>query len=286
MANTSAEAEAELQALSTMEIYPATSVRCCLSNLAASAFIVVFLLIAAQSSFAQDNTSSDSVRENALRQRAEQGDSEAALELGERYQSRPQPDYAEALRWYHKSADEGNVAARLQIGGMYLNGQGVTQDYTEAALWYRCPKLDAKIVASCPNAPVTLLPREARKLVRALPECDANDKYGTAIGLSDNGVATYTTCCHEFPHGECESVLIGKVDRVWKDFTGLGLLGDGWMCDEFLPLESEHGGFHDVCLPNVCSPGTWGKSCVPTIWQFRDGRYRTAPASRADRPAK
>jgi hypothetical protein len=269
-----------------METYPARSVHCCLSNLAASAFIIVFLLIAAQSCFAQNSISSDAARENALRQRAEQGDSTAALELGERYQYSPQPDYAEALRWYHKSAEKGNAAARLQIGGMYLNGQGVTQDYAEAARWYQCPKLDARLVASCPKAPVTPLPREARKLVRELPECHANDKYGTAIGLSDNGVATDTTCCHEFPHGECEAVLIGKVAGVWKDFTGPGLLGEGWMCDEFLPLESQHGGFHDVCLPNVCSPGSWGKSCVPTIWQFRDGRYRAAPASGADRTAK
>jgi Sel1 repeat len=286
MAKHRPEAEAALQALSTMETYPARSVRCCLSNLAASAFIIVFFFIAAQNSFTQNNISSDSARENALRQKAERGDSEAALELGERYESRPQPDYAEALRWYHKSADEGNVAARIQIGEMYLDGRGVAQDYIEAARWYRCPKLDAKIVASCPNAPVTPLPREARKLVRELPWCDANDKYGTAIGLSENGVATYTTCCHEFPHGECEAVLIGKVDGVWKDFTGPGLLGDGWMCGQFLPLESKHGDFHDVCLPDVCSPGSWGKSCPPTIWQFRDGRYRTAPASGADRPAK
>jgi hypothetical protein len=285
MAKTSAEAEA---ALSAMDIYPAKSVHNCLSYFVALVFIIAFLLIVAQSSFTQNSTSSDSAKENALRQQAEQGDAKAAFELGEMYQYRPQPDYAEALRWYHKSADEGNAAARLQIGEMYLDGQGVMQDYTEAARWYGCPKLDAKILTGCPNAPVTPLPREARKLVRELKGCDANDEYGTAIGLSDNGVPIYTTCCHEFSHGECSAALIGKVAGVWKDFTGRGFQGSGWMCHEFLPLETEHGGFHNVCLPNVCSLGTGfgGKSCEPTIWRFNNGRYRDVPASGADGAAK
>ena len=41
-------------------------------------------------------------------------------------------NYAEALRWYHKAADQGTPEAQHSIGVFYQTGQGVTQDYTEA----------------------------------------------------------------------------------------------------------------------------------------------------------
>jgi TPR repeat protein len=46
-------------------------------------------------------------------------------------------DYAEAARWYRRAADQGLAAAQFNLGLMYDNGQGTTQDYAEAARWYR-----------------------------------------------------------------------------------------------------------------------------------------------------
>ncbi len=46
-------------------------------------------------------------------------------------------DYAEAVKWYRKSADQGNASAQLNLGFCYDNGYGVTQDLTEAVKWYR-----------------------------------------------------------------------------------------------------------------------------------------------------
>ena len=46
-------------------------------------------------------------------------------------------DYAEALRWYRKAADQGNAAAACNLGSMYYSGQGVRQSYGEAYRWYR-----------------------------------------------------------------------------------------------------------------------------------------------------
>jgi TPR repeat protein len=46
-------------------------------------------------------------------------------------------DYAEALRWFRKAADQGNADAQFNIGMMYENGEGVTQDYAEALRWYQ-----------------------------------------------------------------------------------------------------------------------------------------------------
>ena len=46
-------------------------------------------------------------------------------------------DYAQALVWYRKAADQGFATAQGGLGFMYENGQGVPQDYAQAAMWYR-----------------------------------------------------------------------------------------------------------------------------------------------------
>ena len=46
-------------------------------------------------------------------------------------------NYAEALNWYRKAADQGFVFAQNQLGWMHKNGQGVKQNYAEALTWYR-----------------------------------------------------------------------------------------------------------------------------------------------------
>ena len=45
-------------------------------------------------------------------------------------------DYAEAVKWYRKAAEQGD-AGPVQPGFMYENGQGVAQDYAQAVTWYR-----------------------------------------------------------------------------------------------------------------------------------------------------
>lgn len=46
-------------------------------------------------------------------------------------------DYAEAVRWYRKSADQGDKAAQFNLGVMYEMGRGVAQDYAEAVRLFR-----------------------------------------------------------------------------------------------------------------------------------------------------
>jgi TPR repeat protein len=47
----------------------------------------------------------------------------------------PQDD-AEALKWYHKSAEQGNDSAQRNLGLMYAKGQGVPLDYVLAYMWF------------------------------------------------------------------------------------------------------------------------------------------------------
>jgi uncharacterized protein len=46
-------------------------------------------------------------------------------------------DFAEAVKWFRRAADEGNAGAQFYLGLMYSKGQGVPEDYAEGARWYR-----------------------------------------------------------------------------------------------------------------------------------------------------
>jgi uncharacterized protein len=70
--------------------------------------------------------------------RAEAGDRAAQFQAGLAFETGAgtEPDYAEAVKWYHKAADRGNPAAQNNLGGMFLRGLGVTQSDGEALRWY------------------------------------------------------------------------------------------------------------------------------------------------------
>ena len=70
---------------------------------------------------------------------AEQGDTNAQYSLGYmnyRGEGTPQ-DYTEAAKWYRKAAEQGHADAQLNLGVMYYKGEDVPQDYAEAVKWYR-----------------------------------------------------------------------------------------------------------------------------------------------------
>jgi len=70
---------------------------------------------------------------------AEQGDTGAQAKLAGMYyrgEGVPQ-NYAEAAKWYRLLAERGNIGAQGLLGLMYEDGEGVPQNYAEAAKWYR-----------------------------------------------------------------------------------------------------------------------------------------------------
>ena len=56
-------------------------------------------------------------------------------------------DYAEAMHWYRKAAEQGNAIAQFNLGVMYSNGEGVKRDQTEAAKWYRLAAAQGNVSA-------------------------------------------------------------------------------------------------------------------------------------------
>jgi TPR repeat protein len=73
------------------------------------------------------------------RKAADQGYAMAQANLGIMYDvghGVPQ-NYAEAMKWYRKAANQGNAVAQRNLGIMYEFGRGVPQNYAEAMKWYR-----------------------------------------------------------------------------------------------------------------------------------------------------
>jgi hypothetical protein len=46
-------------------------------------------------------------------------------------------DYAQAVAWSRKAAEQGEPVSQANLGRMYAEGQGVPQDYEQALVWYR-----------------------------------------------------------------------------------------------------------------------------------------------------
>ena len=74
-----------------------------------------------------------------LRESAEQGNTQAQLELGHWYRwgKGVKKNLDEAVKWYSKSADRGNASAQLSLGYCYLYGEGVEKDSKKAVEWFR-----------------------------------------------------------------------------------------------------------------------------------------------------
>ena len=74
-----------------------------------------------------------------FRKSADQGNAMAQHNMGFMYQygKGVSQDYNEAVKWYRKSAEQGNADGQLNLGYMYEKGYGVAEDDVEAVKWYR-----------------------------------------------------------------------------------------------------------------------------------------------------
>jgi len=72
-----------------------------------------------------------------LQSLADQGDAMAQNNLGLMYikgQGVPQ-EYTEAVKWYRLAVEQGDAVAQANLGLMYAKGQGVAQNYIQAYMW-------------------------------------------------------------------------------------------------------------------------------------------------------
>ena len=74
-----------------------------------------------------------------LREAAAKGDSKALFEIGGRYMDGQgvTSDYAKAAEWYNLAAERGYAPAQYRIGNFYEKGIGVTRDLAKAKTYYQ-----------------------------------------------------------------------------------------------------------------------------------------------------
>jgi TPR repeat protein len=46
-------------------------------------------------------------------------------------------DFAQAMIWFKKAADRGDSGGMYNLGQLYDTGNGVPQDHAQARIWYR-----------------------------------------------------------------------------------------------------------------------------------------------------
>lgn len=127
----------------------------------------------------------------------EESDAEAQYELAMRYHSGDgvPKDYAEAVKWCSKAAEQGYAVAQNGLGLCYVNGQGVSQDSAEGAKWFRIAAEQG--LADAQNnlgqcyyygAGVAKDSAEAAKWFRMAAEqglADAQFRFGICLSLGD-----------------------------------------------------------------------------------------------------
>jgi len=64
---------------------------------------------------------------------AEQGMVRAQRSLGQLFFYKK--NYARAVKWYRKAAEQGDSHSQMELGKMYLKGEGLLQDYILAHMW-------------------------------------------------------------------------------------------------------------------------------------------------------
>lgn len=78
--------------------------------------------------------SEEEKRWEVLCNKAESGDPVAQENLAFAYHySKKIKNISEAVKWYKKSAEQGNAEAQFSLGKMYIAGEGVPRDYVESA---------------------------------------------------------------------------------------------------------------------------------------------------------
>jgi len=78
------------------------------------------------------------LRERLL-ESAQKGDADAQFELGKNYETGRiglPKDIAQAQRWYHAAADQGDPYALASLGILYNFGKGVQKDPVQAFMYY------------------------------------------------------------------------------------------------------------------------------------------------------
>src|SRR5689334_3536478 len=90
--------------------------------------VIALPLSFATAAFSQQQNTSSATKLKSVLDRAQQGDTQAQIELGMDYQFglNVAKNASQAIRWYETAATRGNPEARLELGKIYLDGDLVS----------------------------------------------------------------------------------------------------------------------------------------------------------------
>jgi hypothetical protein len=69
-----------------------------------------------------------------------------------------QQDYAKALEWFRRAAEQGDRDAQFYLGTLYERGDGVRQDYARAWAWLKAAQGNAGAAALVDHVAARLAP--------------------------------------------------------------------------------------------------------------------------------
>ncbi len=86
-------------------------------------------------------------------------------------------DYASAVKWYKRAAEQGHASAQFNLGEMYFKGQGDTKDYTRAYMWWEiaASQGDENAVKNSEKTQELLIPSQLEKVQLLARECVASN---------------------------------------------------------------------------------------------------------------
>ncbi|MBI0418045.1 MAG: sel1 repeat family protein, partial [Nitrosospira sp.] len=86
-------------------------------------------------------------------------------------------NYKEAVKWYRLAAVQEDAVAQYSIGVMYHNGQGVTKDYIRAHMWYNLSSLSGYANGTKDRDLLAkeMTPQQIEKAQNMARECEAKD---------------------------------------------------------------------------------------------------------------
>lgn len=100
---------------------------------------LLFGLLLALSAYAGPSCAETAYNDIAsLEKIAAQGNAAAQVNLGTLYYNGQgvSQDYQKARKWLEKAATQGEAEAQVKLGYLYYSGQGVRQDYQKAREWW------------------------------------------------------------------------------------------------------------------------------------------------------
>lgn len=124
-------------------------------------------------------------------------------------------DYAEALKWFHRSAEKGEKLPHNNIGIMYAGGLGVEKDFIEAGKWFlKAAELGSTgameslgvLYATGQGVPQDF--SEAAKWWRksadrgyGLAQCRLGNAYAQGLGIEQDNLQSYMWFCLGIANG-------------------------------------------------------------------------------------